>query len=91
MPANNNRYNPNAAATTTDAFKTLERDAIAKARSTRGETRGIYRTDAITRMSPERAVAQALEDDPGVYAEYRDRHNAEPLLARLRAAGAIVG
>ena len=77
--------------TTTDAYTTLEREAIAQARSTRGETRGIYHPDATTRVTPERSVAQALENDPEIYAEYRDRHNAAPLLAQLRAAGVRVG
>jgi hypothetical protein len=76
---------------TTDAYATLEREAVAHAHSARAETRGIYRPDSLTRLTPERAVAQALEDDPSVYADYRERKQAGSILQTLAAAGIRLG
>ena len=39
------------------------------------------------RITKEQAVAQALEANPEVYAAYRARHNAGPMIAQLEAAG----
>jgi hypothetical protein len=78
-----NRSTP-ANATQTDSMAQLERDAKATSRS---KTTNIYVGGSATRETTERNVAAALEADPSVYAEYRDKHNAGAIVATLRAAG----
>jgi len=55
------------------AMQNLEREAAVFARQ--------------NHITKEQAVAQALEDNPEVYAAYRANHNAAPLVAQLEAAG----
>ena len=86
---NSNRFNQT---TRSDAYAALETEAIARSRQARGETRGIYRPDnANVRLTPERAVAEALESDPSIYEEYRAKHNASAILNTLTAAGIRIG
>ena len=79
-------------ATTSTAVPTSVADlqmlAVALAAQHRGQlTTGIYVAGSDTKLTKERAFAQMLEAHPEVYAEFRDRHNAEPLLRQLTKAG----
>jgi len=75
---------PNSNTTQGDAMAQLEREAKATSRS---KTTNIYVGGSATRETTERNVAAALEADPSVHAEYRDKHNAGAIVATLRAAG----
>jgi hypothetical protein len=75
---------PNSNTTQGDAMAQLEREAKATSRS---KTANIYLETGSTKETTERNIAAALEADPSVYAEYRDKHNAAPILASLKAAG----
>jgi hypothetical protein len=77
--------------TTTDEYSALERDATAHARGTRGVSAGIYVRESVSRVTPERAVAEALENDPSVYAAYRNAHNSAGVIQTLQAAGVRIG
>ncbi len=74
--------------TTTNAFAELERQATARARGERAQTPALYVQDGgNVPLTPERAVAEMLEVNPQIYAEYRKRHNAGAILHTLAAAG----
>ncbi len=66
----------------------LELEASAVARQARGQmTPNLYVEAGATKMTPERAYAQALEANPELYEQFRNRHNANDLVRRLEAAG----
>jgi signal peptide peptidase SppA len=77
--------NPNAGA---GGVQELEAQATQFARQNRMTvTAGMYVAGAETRVTKERAYAAMLEEHPEAYAQFRNRHNAKPLLATLEAAG----
>lgn len=74
----------------TDAFSEIEREAKTRVRTQRGLTGNLYvQNGGSTRLSEARAVAEALENDPEIYTQYKQAHNARPVLEQLRAAGVI--
>jgi hypothetical protein len=77
------------------AYQQLERlqtEATAFSRSNRRvEANNLYVEGKRAGTTPEQAFASALEANPEVYAEYRDRHNATALIAQLQKAGVRIG
>lgn len=50
-------------------------------------TAALYSPGNEVKMTPERALAQALENNPEAYEAYRQHHNAAALISTLKAAG----
>jgi signal peptide peptidase SppA len=69
-------------------MRDLEAEAASFARQNRGQvTPALYVAGTSAKMTPERAVAQALESHPEVYESYRRQHNAAGLVRTLQDAG----
>lgn len=66
----------------------INEQAAAILAANRGKaTPNIYVAEGATKMTKERAYAQALEDSPLAYEQMRRQHNAKHLVATLEAAG----
>jgi hypothetical protein len=66
----------------------LQSEATNFARSNgRATANNLYRPGTRTGTTPEQAFAAALESNPEVYAEARDKHNSAALVAQLQRAG----
>ncbi len=69
-------------------LQAVEAEAAAFARQNQSQaTPGLYVTGVITKVTKERAYAQAIEAHPEVYESYRNQHNAADLVRRLQSAG----
>ena len=66
----------------------LESEARAFAKTNRNiPTSCLYGNGVRKGTTEQQAIAAALEDNPEVYASYRERHNAGALIAQLQRAG----
>jgi hypothetical protein len=78
----------------TKSFRQVESEAAAdvlRAKMQGGKSAPLYVPGSEAKPTRERAIAQALEEDPEVYAQYRAQHNARPLVQALEAAGIKLG